>query len=383
MAKKILEKLAKFGQSIWLDNINRSLIESGRLGKFISEGLRGMTSNPTIFEKAITSDSAYDEKIAELCQKGKTTFEIYDDLTVEDVQAAADIFSAVYEKTLRLDGYVSLEVSPKLAFDVQKTIEEAKRLHKKVNRQNVMFKIPATNVGFNAIEELVALGMNINATLIFSVGQYTKAAKAYLKGIRRFADRGGDLSKVRSVASVFVSRVDTAVDKVLDELWAKETKAAVKNGLELLKGRTAVANAKLIYQKYVKIFSSPEFLQLKAKRASEQRVLWASTSAKNPAYRDIKYVIELMAKNTVNTLPDNTLEAFFDHGAVKEAVFARDKEPQEIINELMNFGIEINSICENLMKDGLAAFEKSFESQLKSIEEKAKIVYPTRECRRL
>lgn len=377
MSKEILEKLAEFGQSIWLDNINRSLIESGRLGKFISEGLRGMTSNPTIFEKAITSDSAYDEKIAELCQKGKTTFEIYDDLTVEDVQAAADIFSAVYEKTCGLDGYVSLEVSPKLAFAVQKTIEEAKRLHKKVDRQNVMFKIPTTNAGFKAIEELGALGININATLVFSVGQYTKAAKAYLKGIRRFADRGGDLSGVNSVASVFVSRIDTVVDKMLDELLAKEKNAALKKRLEFLKGKAAVANAKVIYQKYAEIFSSREFLDLKKKGANVQRVLWASTSSKNPAYSDIKYVVELIAKNTVNTLPDNTLEAFFDHGAVKEAVFAGDKESQEIINELMNFKIEINSVCDKLMKDGVAAFEKSFESLLKSIEEKAKIL-----CRR-
>lgn len=377
MSKTILEKLAEFGQSIWLDNINRSLIESGKLKEFVREGLRGMTSNPTIFEKAISANSAYDGKIGELCGKNKTTFEIYDDLTVKDVQDAADIFKTVYETTGGLDGYVSLEISPKLAFETQKTIEEARRLHKKVNRLNVMFKIPSTDAGFKAIEELTASGMNINATLIFSVGQYIAAAKSYLRGIKRFADSGGDLSKVRSVASVFVSRIDTAIDKMLDELLAKEKNPAVKKNIEMLKGKAAVANSKLIYQKYTEIFSSREFLQLKEKKANEQRVLWASTGTKNPAYSDIKYVVELIAKNTVNTLPDNTLDAFLDHGEIKAAIVTGEKEPQVVMNELMNFKIDINGVCEKLMKDGVAAFEKSFEELLKSIEEKAKAL-----CRR-
>ncbi|MFH1855732.1 MAG: transaldolase [Candidatus Omnitrophota bacterium] len=372
MSKTTIEKLAEFGQSIWLDNINRSMIESGKLTELIKSGLRGMTSNPTIFDKAISLTKDYDAKIADLRRTGKTVFEIYDDLTVKDVQDAADAFKNVYEKTGGLDGYVSLEVNPKLAFEVEATVKEAKRLREKVNRPNVMFKVPATEAGCKAIEELLACGININATLIFSVGQYMDTAKAYLRGIKRFADSGGDLSKTRSVASVFVSRVDTSVDKTIDELLIKTTDTEMKDKLSLLKGKAAVANSRLIFQKSAVIFSSKEFLSLKEKGANAQRVLWASTSSKNPAYTDIKYVSELIAKNTVNTLPDNTLVAFLDHGVVKETVFACDKEPQNIINDLMNFEIEINSVCVKLLKDGVIAFEKSFESLLKAIEEKAK-----------
>jgi len=361
MAKTTIERLAEFGQSAWLDNINRSMIESGRLREMIGLGLRGMTSNPTIFDNAVRTSNDYDAKIDQLQRSGKTTFDIYDELTVRDVQDAADIFKEVYDKTNGLDGYVSLEVSPKLAFDAKATIEDAVRLFKKVARPNVMFKIPATDAGFIAIEELLSEGININATLIFSLEQYRKTASSYIKGLDRFLQKGGDPKKPRSVASVFVSRIDALVDNAIDE-----------NGLPVsLKGKAAIANSKLIFRKYLEIFSGSEFRNLEAKGANVQRVLWASTSTKNPDYSDIKYVTELIGKNTVNTLPDNTLKAFLDHGVVEEALSEDIRDAQSNIDSLRNFGIDIDTVCAKLLEDGVAAFEKSFDSLLSSIETKA------------
>lgn len=370
MGETTIEKLGEFGQSVWLDNISRSLIESGRLNEMIGLGLRGVTSNPTIFDKAIRLSSDYDEKIGELYRGGKSTFEIYDNLTIRDVQTAADIFKPVYEKTGGLDGYISLEVNPQLAFKTEKTIEEGKRLYKKVNRPNVMFKVPSTEAGFQAIEELLACGININITLIFSVEQYINTARAFLEGMRRLSQKEDDLSRVRSVASVFVSRLDTTTDKILDGQLAKEQDEVAKNKLQSLKGKAAVANAKLIFHKYLEIFSSGEFKPLEEKGANLQRVLWGSTSTKNPNYSDIKYVSELIARNTVNTMPEHTLEAFLDHGVVREAITADIKEAQDIIENLKGLGIDINSICAKLLQEGVMAFEKSFESLLNSIEEK-------------
>ena len=310
MAETTIEKLGDFGQSVWLDNISRSIIESGRLKDMIRLGLRGMTSNPTIFDKAISSSSDYDETIDSLYNSDKSVFQIYDELTVKDVQDAADIFRPVYNRTHGLDGYVSLEVNPKLAFRAEETIEEACRLFKKVARPNVMFKVPSTDAGFKAMEELIARGMNINATLIFSLGQYIKTAHAFINGLKKFMENGGDLKPIRSVASIFVSRIDTLADKMID--------AKGNTGLKLLKGKLAAANSALIYKKYVEIFSGSEFKKLKAKGANVQRVLWASTSTKNPDYSDIKYVTELIAKGAVNTMPENTFEAFLDHGVIEE-----------------------------------------------------------------
>lgn len=364
MKKTSISELSEFGQSIWLDNINRTLIESGKLKEMIGLGLRGLTSNPTIFEKAVLSSSDYDNRIAELCKEKKSSFDIYDDLTITDIQDAADLFKPVYEETNGLDGYVSLEINPKLAFDVRETVKEGKRLHKKVNRPNLMLKVPATNEGFAAVEELIACGMNVNTTLIFSLEQYVETAQAYIKGIKRLIDGGNDAGNVCSVASVFISRIDTAADKRLDE----------KKGLDNLKGKAAVANTALVYAKYLEIFSSDDFNLLKEKGANLQRVLWGSTSTKDPAYSDTKYVTELICKDSVNTLPPKTFDAFLDHGTVKETLTANCTEAQKTIDDLKAAGIDVNKICAKLLTDGIAAFEKSFDSLLNSIEEKARQV---------
>jgi transaldolase len=371
MGKTSIQELYEFGQSVWLDNLSRSLIETGKLRDMIKLGLRGMTSNPTIFDKAISSSSDYDAKILNLCQRRKSAFEIYDDLTVEDVQDAADILLPVYQKTAGLDGYVSLEINPNLADQVKETIEEGKRLREKVNRPNVMFKVPATGPGFEAIEELTAQGVNVNITLIFSVEQYVQTAQAYLRGIVRLLQKGGPVSKVRSVASAFVSRIDTDVDALLGEVIAKEKDQAKKAHAMSLKGRAARANSHCCYQKYLEIFSSAEFKKLQGKGVNLQRLLWGSTSTKNPAYSDIKYVMELIGKNTINTMPEKTFYAFLDHGRVREALGSEPSETKMVIQSLQEFGIDMGKVCKNLLEKGVLAFARSLDDLLKTIENKA------------
>lgn len=369
-----IQVLAAFGQSIWLDNLSRPHIKTGRLKSMIETGLLGVTSNPTIFDNAISKSSDYDDKIKELGLTGRSAFEIYDELTVRDIQDAADLFRPVYDKTKGGDGFVSLEVNPKLAYKINETVEEAKRLFEKVNRPNVMFKVPSTKEGFEAIGELIAQGININITLIFSLRQYVNTAEAFLRGLRRLSETRDDLSGISSVASVFVSRIDTLVDSLLDIHIAKETDEKTKGKLQALKGRAAVANSKIIYKQYCEIFSGSEFELLKKKGARIQRVLWGSTGTKNPAYSDIKYVEELISKDTVNTVPDHTLEAFLDHGVVKDAVTQDVESAEDVIGDLAAFGIEIDDVCEELLNKGVAAFEKSFDSLLKTIEEKRKVL---------
>lgn len=376
MAKTTIQELCETGQSIWLDNINRSMIESGRLKELINLGLRGMTSNPTIFDKAISTSTDYDKEILQLGNGDKTTFQIYDDLTIKDIQDAAYIFLSTYEESDGLDGYVSLEINPHLAFNITETIEEGKRLHQKVNRPNVMFKVPATDEGYKAIEELISAEINVNVTLIFSLEQYIKTAQAYMSGIKLLLENNGNPRNVRSVASVFVSRIDTAVDTLLDEKESQEKEENTKNELHSLKGKAAVANSRLIYKKYQAILSSLEFKALREKGANVQRTLWGSTSSKNPAYSDIKYVTELIGKNTVNTVPDGTLDAFLDHGEVKEALVADAGDAQEIIENLRKFDIDINTVCAKLLTDGVISFEKSYDSLLNSIETKSKNLCP-------
>jgi transaldolase len=363
MSKTTIEQLGKVDQSVWLDYISRSLLKSGRLKELIGLGITGMTSNPTIFDKAINSGSDYDNQIQKLQGQGKAIFDIYDDVTVKDIQAAADMFRSIYERTKGLDGYVSLEINPKLAYNTQETIEEGKRLATKVNRPNVMFKVPATDAGYEAIAALLADGINVNVTLIFSLEQYKKTAAAYLEGIKRLLQNKGDARSVRSVASVFVSRIDTAADKLLDQLQGQEKAAS-------LKGKAAVANSNLIYRAYTGIFSGDAFKEMEKQGASVQRVLWGSTGTKNPAYSDIKYMAELIAKDTVNTVPENTLEAFLDHGAVQETITADADESQGIIDSLQGLGIDINDVCEKLLEDGVVAFEQSFDSLLNAITKK-------------
>jgi transaldolase len=365
VAGTTIERLGELGQSIWLDYISRLLITSGRLKELIGLGITGMTSNPTIFDQAISSGSAYDEQIRELKKAGKSVFEIYDDITIKDIQASADIFKPIYERTKGLDGYVSLEINPQLAYKTRETIEEGKRLANKVSRPNVMFKVPATEAGYGAIQALLAEGINVNSTLIFSLEQYQKTAAAYLAGIKKLLQNKGDARAVRSVASVFVSRLDTAVDTLLDKL--PDTKVAAS-----LKGKAAKANANLIYCAYAQIFAGAEFKELKKQGASMQRVLWGSTGTKNPAYSDIKYVAELIGKDTVNTVPEKTLQAFLDHGVIKETCIADADEPQQVIAALKKLGIDVDDICAQLLTDGVVAFEKSFLSLLAAIEKKTK-----------
>jgi len=375
MKKTKMVQLSEFGQSVWLDYISRSLIDSGKLKMMIDMGLLGMTSNPTIFDRAISSSDDYDGPIQALRGRGKSTFEAYDEITVRDIQDAADAFLPVYEKTGHLDGYVSLEVDPKLAYNAKETIKEGNRLHKKVNRPNVMFKVPATNEGLKAIEELTASGINVNATLIFSLEQYVNTASAYIEGIKRLINSGGNAGQVHSVASVFVSRIDTVVDKILDEKISKETGHKTLAELISLKGSAAVANSALIYGKFREIFSSGQFSSLKSKRANIQRTLWGSTGTKNPVYSDIKYVTELIGKDTVNTIPENTLEAFLDHGKVEEVLIEDTSGARDIIESLSKFGIDVDEICAQLLKDGVGSFEKSFNSLLNAIEKKSEKLY--------
>lgn len=363
MSNNVLKDLNGFGQSVWLDNINRAMINDSSLKKLIGLGLRGVTSNPTIFNKAISQSNDYDKDISELSNLDKSAFEIYDELTVKDIQEAARLFADVYKDSDYLDGYVSLEVNPELAFDIEGTIKEALRLDRKVNRPNVMFKIPANREGCKAAEELIASGLNINLTLIFSVEQYADAAWAYLRGMKRLLKNNADVKNTHSVASVFVSRIDTAVDNLLDKMQ-----------LPSLKGKAAVSNSSRIYKKFLEIFGSGEFKLLEDKGVSRQRALWASTSTKNPTYSDIKYVTELIAKDTINTMPEDTLRAFLDHGFIEEAVSEDVKDAITVIDNLDKVGIKIDAVCLKLLGEGILAFRKSFESLLDSIEKKKELL---------
>ena len=370
MPGRIIEELTAFGQSVWLDNISRSHIASGKLKELIDLGLSGITSNPSIFDKAISKSTDYDEEVRRLTKLGKSDFEIYDDLTVKDIQDATDMFRPVHEDSGGLDGYVSLEINPKLARQTEETIAEGKRLYKKVGRPNLMLKVPSTKEGFPAIEELVASGININVTLLFSLQQYVDTIHAYVKGIKRLIDSGGDPSKVRSVASVFVSRIDSAVDELLDGMAAKTGDEKLKHSLAALRGKAAVANSALIYGKYREILTSGDFKAVAQKGAHMQRVLWGSTSTKDPSYDDLKYVTELIAAGTVNTMPDKTLAAFLDHGQVKEALTTDTGEAEGIISALSDVGIDISQVCAHLLSEGVVKFEDAFDSLLGSIKVK-------------
>jgi len=366
-----MRELAELGQSIWLDYIDRPLLETGKLKSMIEKGLMGMTSNPSIFNNAIGSSNDYDGKIRMLNEAGKTTFEIYDDLTVRDIQDATDQFRGVYAETDGLDGYVSLEIDPRIAHKTQEQIQEGLRLFKKVDRPNVMIKVPSTEEGIPVIEELIAKGVNVNATLIFSIEQYEQVAKAYYIGLGRRANETSDLSPIRSVASVFVSRVDTVVDKLINERLAKETDAGKKEQLQFLKGKAAVANSRIIFGKWSELTEDTEVQALIDKKANVQRVLWGSTGTKNFDYSDIKYVTELISVPTVNTIPEKTLNAFLDHGQVQDAFDDNLQDALDIIKSLGEFDIDIDAICNDLLDKGVASFDEAFKELLISIEKKA------------
>ncbi len=371
MSESKLQELANFGQSIWLDYIDRPLLETGKLKNLIDQGLRGMTSNPSIFNNAIGSSNDYDEKISELAKQGKAVFDIYDTLTIKDIQEACDQFASVYASTDRLDGYVSLEINPQIANDTQAQIDEGKRLFKEVNRPNVMIKVPATEAGIPVVEELIANGINVNTTLIFSLGQYEKVVAAYYRGLSRLAETADDLSHVRSVASVFVSRIDTTVDKLIDEKYADSTEED-KALLDSLRGKAAVANAHLIFEKWAELLQTEAVKALSGKNANMQRLLWASTGTKNPDYSDIKYVTELISNPSVNTLPEKTLNAFCDHGTVDNAFVYPVDDSKKVIDQLKTFGIDIDAVCQELLEKGVVAFDDAFIDLFASIEKKAK-----------
>ncbi|MBS4034519.1 MAG: transaldolase [Ignavibacterium sp.] len=354
-----MTELAELGQSIWFDYIKRDLITSGELQRLIDMGLRGMTSNPTIFDKAISGSTDYDDDIRRLLAENLSTEEIYESLALKDIGMAADLLLPVYKNTIGYDGYVSIEVSPHLANKTKETIEQAKRLFQTLNRPNIMIKIPGTVEGLPAITEVIGSGINVNVTLIFSNENYKLVAEAYIKGLEKLDSAGGDVSKIASVASFFVSRVDTYCDKELEAIGNKE-----------LQGKIAIANSKVAYELSHEIFSGERWNKLKSKGARVQRLLWASTGTKNPDYPDTLYVDELIGAETVNTIPPATLHAFLDHGKLSVTLDKNLREAKEQLTKLAHLGIDIDKITDKLQTDGVKSFADSFDSLLKSISEK-------------
>ena len=360
-----LAELNEKGQSIWFDFIRRSIITSGELKDLVNQGVKGVTSNPAIFEKAIAGSSDYDENIKQLIQTDKSVEQIYEALAFEDITMATDVLRPVYDSTDAIDGYVSLEVSPHLADDTDQTISEAKRLFETVNRPNLMIKVPATPAGIPAITELIGSGVNVNVTLIFGLENYKNVAEAYIKGLENLIQNGPTvkgghgIDKVASVASFFVSRVDTSVDKTLAELGNTD-----------LQGKIAIANAKVAYAEFKAIFNGPRWQQLADKGARVQRVLWASTGTKNPEYSDTLYVDELIGPDTINTLPPATLESFIDHGNVARTLTEGLDEARQQLAAIADLGIDIEAVTHQLQVEGVVAFAKPFDALMKSIAEK-------------
>lgn len=354
-------KAAELGQSIWCDYISRDLMNSGKLKDMINQGVGGVTSNPAIFRKAITESNAYDSLIFELSLSGLSSEEIYEELAIRDVRHAADIMRPVYDCSEARDGYVSLEVNPRLAHDVEGTVRDAKRFNEALDRPNVMIKIPATDEGYSAIEESVSAGININATLIFSQDHYEKVAEAYISGLEKLVASGGNPSRVRSVASLFISRVDTAIDVLLPE--------TVKASLQ---GKIAIDNARVVYQKWKEKFSGQRWEKLAALGAVPQRVLWASTGTKNSKYKDTLYVDELIGPETVNTIPPATMEKFIDHGTVENRVEFDLEGADNRLLDLSIAGIDLSSICDFLREAGVQSFVDAFDSLVEGVSDKVK-----------
>ncbi|GIK54789.1 MAG: transaldolase [Chloroflexi bacterium] len=355
-----LVELHAYGQSFWYDNIRRQFLQDGTLQNLIAQdGLRGMTSNPSIFEKAIGHSDDYDAQIRQLVAQGADVDAIYEALVLADIQAACDLFADLYAESDGGDGFVSLEVSPHLARDTAGTVSEAKRLFTAVNRPNLMIKVPATPEGIPAIEALIGSGINVNITLMFNMAHYEAVAQAYINGLQRLLAGGGNPHQVASVASFFVSRVDTAVDKKLAEL--NDPAAAA------LMGQTAVANSKVVYQRFKEIFHGPAFQELQAAGAAHQRLLWASTSTKNPAYPDTLYVDQLIGPETVNTMPPETIEAFRDHGRLANTLEQDVDQAWELLDNLAELQINLNDITEQLQVEGVIAFAKAFDVLMATI----------------
>ncbi|WP_254567738.1 transaldolase [Oscillatoria sp. HE19RPO] len=374
----LLQKIEQeYGQSIWMDNLNRDLIQSGELKTLIeTRGLRGLTSNPSIFEKAIVGNAIYDADIEAGIKADKSVDEIYESLVFEDIRNACDHFRAIYDETEGLDGYVSIEVPPNIATDGDKTLAEAKRYYKAIDRENVMVKIPGTPEGLEAVEKVIAEGINVNITLLFSVDSYVETAWAYIRGLEARVKAGQDVNKIASVASFFISRIDVKVDEAIDEKLKHVTELPQKAKLEEIKGKVAIANAKIAYQKYKEIIQSDRWQALAAKGANPQRLLWASTSSKNPNYSDVIYVDELIGPETVNTLPPATIEACADHCDVASRIETDVDEAYKLIENLPEVGIDLDQVMAELLDEGIDKFIQPFESLMSSLETKVKKLAP-------
>jgi len=354
-----VKQIHNFGQSIWLDFIDREIIKSGNLKKLIDEdGVRGVTSNPAIFEKAITSGTDYDADIIELAKTTSDNEELFFKLAIKDIQAATDIFKGIYDESKSVDGYVSLEVSPFLALETEKTAAQAEQLWKEVDRKNVMIKIPGTQPGLAAIRESIGKGININVTLLFGLPRYEAVTEAYISGLEDHLAAGHKIAHISSVASFFLSRIDTLVDPMLAE-----------KGLGELEGEVAIASAKKAYEIYKRVFSGPRWEKLAAEGAKPQRLLWASTSSKNPKFKDTKYVEALIGPDTVDTAPLETIEAFRDHGVAADTLELDLDKSTEVLEALKKGGIDIDKITQQLEDEGIDKFNKPFEKLLKAIED--------------
>jgi transaldolase/transaldolase/glucose-6-phosphate isomerase len=358
-----VKKIHDFGQSIWLDFIDRDIINSGRLQKLIDEdGVRGVTSNPAIFEKAISSSSDYDQDIIRIAQDTKDFEDVFYQLAIKDIQRAADLFKPVYEDEVKgADGYVSLEVSPRLALDTQGTIDQAINLWKKVGRDNVMIKIPGTEAGLPAIRQAISEGININVTLLFGLERYRAVTEAYIGGLEDRLEKGLSINEIASVASFFLSRIDVMVDPLLDE-----------NGLGHLKGEVAIASAKKAYEIYEEVFSTERWKKLEAKGARPQRLLWASTSSKNPAFKATKYVDALIGPNTVDTVPMETLEVYRTEGEPEDRLSQNLDEATRVLEQLQEKGIDLKEISQKLEDEGVEKFIAPYDKLLKAIEDQTK-----------
>lgn len=370
----ILQIEQNYGQSIWMDNLSRSIIQSGELKQLMEErGIVGITSNPAIFEKAIVGNAIYDADIEAGIRAKKSVLEIYESLVFDDIRNACDIFKSVYESSNKLDGYVSIEVPPNIADDTQSTIEQARRYYEQIGRENVMIKIPGTKMGLPAVEQVISEGINVNVTLLFSVDSYVETAWSYIRGLEKRVAEGKDISNIASVASFFLSRIDINIDARIDAKLAEGMDRIEKKAeLEAVKGKVAIANAKIAYEKYKEIIQSDRWKALAEKGAKVQRLLWASTSTKNPEYSDVMYVDELIGPDTVNTLPPNTIEACADHCSPANRVEADVDKAHHLMESLKEPDIDINidEVMEELLLDGIDKFVKPFESLMASLEEK-------------
>ncbi|MDB5075108.1 MAG: tal [Chloroflexi bacterium] len=366
MAANTLQELYEHGQSPWIDNITRGMLTSGELQRLIDLGIVGLTSNPTIFQKAISAGGEYDEALRTMVREGKTLDEIYEGLVLDDISNAARILRQVYDRTDGGDGFVSIEVSPELAHDTEKTVNDGKRFFRFLNAPNIMIKVPGTPNGVPAFRTLIGEGVNVNVTLLFSLESYRAVAEAYVDGLEQLDKSGQPLRNVASVASFFVSRVDSAVDALLDQKAKEDPANAAK--YQELKGRAAIANAKLAYADvFLQVFTGPRWEALAAKGARRQRPLWASTSTKNPAYRDVMYVEELIGPDTVDTMPPATINDFLDHGKVRDSLVEDVEGARKTMQALADIGIDMAQVTQKLQDDGVDSFAKSFRDLIDTI----------------